>query len=438
MADVNRTRSDLTTLFRDNVAGDISAQDGRDLIQSVFGVVIGRDPNAVDENANTNGTGQFLDEGNVWFNSTAKTWWICDDGTPMNAVWRRLMRAGDPAGGRLAGTFPNPLLAASGVTPGVYGDASHYAVLAVNADGTLASAAQFANPSGITSVGLVLPGELNVTGSPVMPPSGTLTAAWNSAGAGLVFATPALSSGVPALRALVVHDIPAPLSPQHIPTSGRTQYLYIPGSPGASGVHKRWYIASLWNTIAFGSGLATLFGDNIYAFPMTRNNGTIDQISVWGTTGLITNVVKSRFGFYNTTALNNPYPLRLQFDSGDLIWTGGAAQVQILTLATPFTLTDDCAWLVMALGGTIALGFEPEVIHLEQSDDNEQIGFGGLSDSDWTMGIEAPLHWGVGWVTPFTYGALPDPFPLDINDSTVLMLDNHSLTMPAIAFHFSS
>jgi len=60
----------------------------------------------------------------------------------------------------------------------------------------------------VTSVGLSLPAQFNVTGSPVTT-TGTLTAAWNSQSANVVLASPNGSSGVPTFRALVAADIPA-------------------------------------------------------------------------------------------------------------------------------------------------------------------------------------------------------------------------------------
>jgi len=63
-------------------------------------------------------------------------------------------------------------------------------------------------PAGsVTSVGLAMPSEFGVTGSPVTS-SGTLTAAWNSQTANYVLAAPSGSSGTPSFRALTATDIP--------------------------------------------------------------------------------------------------------------------------------------------------------------------------------------------------------------------------------------
>lgn len=65
------------------------------------------------------------------------------------------------------------------------------------------------NPGGtVTSVGLALPAQFTVTGSPVTG-SGTLTGAWANQTANLVFASPNGSTGVPTFRSLVAADIPA-------------------------------------------------------------------------------------------------------------------------------------------------------------------------------------------------------------------------------------
>lgn len=66
----------------------------------------------------------------------------------------------------------------------------------------------YALPSGVSSVGLSLPTQFSVTGSPVTS-SGTLSATWASETQNYVFAAPSGASGTPTFRALVSGDIPA-------------------------------------------------------------------------------------------------------------------------------------------------------------------------------------------------------------------------------------
>lgn len=59
----------------------------------------------------------------------------------------------------------------------------------------------------VTSVGFSAPSEFTVTGAPVTS-SGTISLAWNSRPANMMFASPDGASGAPTFRALVVNDIP--------------------------------------------------------------------------------------------------------------------------------------------------------------------------------------------------------------------------------------
>jgi hypothetical protein len=62
--------------------------------------------------------------------------------------------------------------------------------------------------AGITSIGLSLPAELSITGSPLTA-NGTITGSWVSQAANKVFAAPSGGAGTPAFRLLVASDIPA-------------------------------------------------------------------------------------------------------------------------------------------------------------------------------------------------------------------------------------
>ncbi len=60
---------------------------------------------------------------------------------------------------------------------------------------------------GLTSVGLSVPGEFNISNNPLVA-NGNITLAWANANQGYVMAGPAGGSGTPAFRALVAGDIP--------------------------------------------------------------------------------------------------------------------------------------------------------------------------------------------------------------------------------------
>lgn len=74
---------------------------------------------------------------------------------------------------------------------------------------------------GVTSVGLALPTEFSISGSPITS-SGTLTGAWASQAANKVLASPNGAPGVPSFRALVAADIPT-LSTSNV-TEGSNLY----------------------------------------------------------------------------------------------------------------------------------------------------------------------------------------------------------------------
>lgn len=210
MADTVRTRAQLEALFPDNTTGQITAQRGRDLIVSAFGYIVGGFPAVNNDKVDTAGIGAFFDAGSRWLDTILNRTWSCLDGSPGAARWQALMYDGEGAGGRLAGTYPNPTLAASGVTAGTYGDALHYPTFTVNADGTLVAAGEIGIPAGtVSSVGLAMPSIFAVAGSPITT-SGTFTVTLTNESANTVFAGPSSGGAAgPTFRLLVAADIPS-------------------------------------------------------------------------------------------------------------------------------------------------------------------------------------------------------------------------------------
>jgi hypothetical protein len=109
----------------------------------------------------------------------------------------------------IAGSYPSRALSgsvatfsdvAAGVVPASGGGTSNF----LRADGTW----QVAGTGTVSSVGLTLPGEITVTGTPVTT-SGTLAGTWATQTAAKVFASPAGTTGTPSFRALVTGDLPA-------------------------------------------------------------------------------------------------------------------------------------------------------------------------------------------------------------------------------------
>lgn len=135
------------------------------------------------------------------------------------------------------GGVGNSELSQTGVTPGVYGSSFTVPVLTVDAQGRVAAASStgIAGSAGgtVVSVGLSLPSEFTVTGSPVTY-SGTFNGAWAVQAANLVLASPNSASGTPSFRALVNGDIPAALSGKTI-TSSTVDGSIIGGSTPAAG-----------------------------------------------------------------------------------------------------------------------------------------------------------------------------------------------------------
>ena len=132
--------------------------------------------------------------------------------------------------------------------------------------------------AGVTSVGLAMPADFAVSGSPVTS-AGTLTAAWASQAANLVLSSPNGSSGTPGFRALVNADLP---------NSGVTATTYGSASiVPVFAVNAKGVITSVTDTpIAISntqvSGLGTMSTQNASAVAIT--GGAINGTTIGATT----------------------------------------------------------------------------------------------------------------------------------------------------------
>lgn len=110
MADQVLTRDQLLALFPDNLLFEITAQDARDVIVSIFGYRAVSDPTPNNDEVDTAGIGAKFGVGNRWENTNAFRHWVCLRSTPGAAVW-----IGFTQGGLIVG------IPASGV-PGLDGE----------------------------------------------------------------------------------------------------------------------------------------------------------------------------------------------------------------------------------------------------------------------------------------------------------------------------
>lgn len=155
----------------------------------------------------------------------------------------------------------------TGCPPGEY-------AIAIDTQANL-TCAPAAGAGTVTSVGLSLPSEFTVTGSPVTS-SGTLTGSWASASQNFVFAGPSGSAGTPAFRALVTGDLPT-----------------IPVSKGGTGLTS----TPTNGQIPIGNGTG---------YTLSTITGTTNQVNVSSGSGTIT----------LSTPQNIDTSASVQFDSG--------------------------------------------------------------------------------------------------------------------------
>ena len=184
--------TDLIPVFRDGqtYAATASAVQSSTLTPSY--VVLGSDGSLLNERVLTAGTGIAVTDGGAGGNVTV--------GVTNNATLPGSAGITIPRGT----TAERPVAGIDGTYLRWNTDAGAYEFYAGGTWNTVSSS----STSFVTSVGLSLPAEFSVSGSPVTA-AGTLSGAWASATQNYVFAAPSGSSGTPSFRALVAGDIPS-------------------------------------------------------------------------------------------------------------------------------------------------------------------------------------------------------------------------------------
>lgn len=150
----------------------------------------------------------------------------------------------------------------------------------------------------VTSVALVSPSEITVTGSPIVT-SGTFTQTWANQTTNKVFASPNGSTGTPTFRALVSADLPA------LPSYRDTLHIgdTIKGSTNfrplaVDSLHRLGEISNLGNTNK------VLAGNGTSDFPSWKTLSSLNAV--------ITNPTSAGMNWIRPTVVGNIEPLALQ------------------------------------------------------------------------------------------------------------------------------
>lgn len=171
----------------------------------------------------------------------------------------------------------------------------------------------------VTSVGLTMPGEYSVAGSPITT-AGSFAVTKVNQNANLVYAGPATGSPAqPGFRALVSADIPAITPTPLFTTAGQgyfPSWVSLDGQPGTSGA--QW------------TGTNPAVANQIIAYDLMLDVGyTIRKVTALMSSLNAGSVVCAIYDYAGTTKL---------LDAGTSAFNAGSAAVQSVTLSSPVTL----------------------------------------------------------------------------------------------------